>query len=93
MAEVIRIPFKSGFGTVVDILILVLAVILILYTINSLYLTVPLPEGVDLIRERPGKKSFSWKTRFAYIHDCEAIFHEAYYNVRSRQEHGVFASY
>ncbi|OJJ46552.1 hypothetical protein ASPZODRAFT_66197 [Penicilliopsis zonata CBS 506.65] len=49
-----------------------------LYLLHIL-LDVPLPKGVDRIREPPGKTSFSWKTRLAYVTDCQQLFHEAYH--------------
>ncbi|RDW57887.1 cytochrome P450 [Aspergillus mulundensis] len=51
----------------------------ILYFINSLFLSAPLPQGVPFIREAPGKRSFSLKTRLAYLTDCESLFKEAYH--------------
>lgn len=77
------------FGTM-DALLLCLAVLVILYIINSLYFTIPLPQGVALIREPPGKRSFSFRTRLEYINDCEAIFREAYHKVRLfKQRYGI----
>ncbi|KAL2847551.1 cytochrome P450 [Aspergillus pseudoustus] len=52
----------------------------LLYIINALFLRVTNPQGVPLIREPTGKKSFSLKTRLAYMFDCEALFREAYQN-------------
>ncbi|TPX07256.1 uncharacterized protein E0L32_010850 [Thyridium curvatum] len=44
------------------------------------FFTVPYPAGVDLIREPPGKRWFSLRTRKAYYNDCEALFREAYHD-------------
>jgi hypothetical protein len=52
-----------------------------LYIINALFLSAAIPKGVPLIREPPGKRSFSWKTRLAYYTDCESLYREAYQNV------------
>jgi hypothetical protein len=52
----------------------------LLYTINALFFRVANPQNVPLIREPPGKKSFSLKTRIAYMFDCESLFREAYQN-------------
>ncbi|KAL4910489.1 hypothetical protein BDW74DRAFT_20 [Aspergillus multicolor] len=51
----------------------------LLYFINNLFLSAPLPQGVPFIRETPGKQSFSLKTRLAYLTDCESLFKEAYH--------------
>lgn len=69
--------FSNPFG----ICLICFAIFAVLYVINSFYLTIPLPQGVALIREAPGKSRFSLKTRLAYVTDCEAIFSEAYQNV------------
>ncbi|KAL3466934.1 cytochrome P450 [Aspergillus heterothallicus] len=60
----------------------------ILYLVNALFLTPPLPKGIALIREPPGKTSFSLKTRWAYLTNCEAIFREAYQNY-AKKGHAV----
>ncbi|KAL2787875.1 cytochrome P450 [Aspergillus keveii] len=52
----------------------------LLYTVNALFFRVANPQNVPLIREPPGKKSFSLKTRIAYMFDCESLFREAYQN-------------
>ncbi|KAL5334133.1 cytochrome P450 [Aspergillus crustosus] len=52
----------------------------VLYLIQVIFLRIPKPKGVALIRERPGKTSFSWRTRLAYLTDCEALFRDAYHN-------------
>lgn len=73
---------RPGFGNLLDICLLCFAVCTVLYIINALFFAIPLPQGVALIREPPGKTSFSFKTRLAYVTDCEAIYREAYHNVR-----------
>lgn len=55
----------------------------VLYAANS-YLTVRYPKGVTLIREPPGAKRFSWRTRLAYYTDCRTLYREAYNEVRRR---------
>lgn len=50
----------------------------ILYTVNALFLQVPIPKNVPLVREPPGKTRFSLKTRLAYLTDCESLFREAH---------------
>lgn len=39
------------------------------------------PPGVALIREKPGARNFSLKTRLAYYTDCKNLYQEAYDNV------------
>jgi cellobiose-specific phosphotransferase system component IIC len=92
MTATVPAPMQSGFGILIDIFLLVLSLGIIRYIINSLYFNIPLPKDVALIREPPEKTSFSFKTRLAYINDCEAIFHEAYYKVRSPKHYG-YTSY
>ncbi|KAL2819035.1 cytochrome P450 [Aspergillus cavernicola] len=50
----------------------------LLYLFNLIFLQIAHPKDVPFIREAPGKTSFSWKTRLAYLTDCESIFREAY---------------
>lgn len=50
----------------------------LLYVVNALFFRVANPQGVPLIREPTGNKSFSLKTRLAYLFDCESLFREAY---------------
>lgn len=49
---------------------------------HHFFITPPYPEGVDLIREKPGARRFSIRTRLAYYTDCEALYTEAWHNVR-----------
>ncbi|KAL4758230.1 cytochrome P450 [Aspergillus foveolatus] len=51
----------------------------LLYVINTVFFGAAYPKGVPFIRERPGKTSFSLKTRLAYLTDCESLFREAYH--------------
>ncbi|KAL2788166.1 hypothetical protein BJX66DRAFT_264709 [Aspergillus keveii] len=49
------------------------------------FLMVASPIGVPFIRKMPGKTSFGWRARLAYLTNCESIFREAYQNVRGHQ--------
>lgn len=64
------------------------AALAVLYVAHSLFFSVPYPQGVPLIREPPGKRSFSWKTRLAYFTDCKSVFREAYEIVRCAKPSG-----
>lgn len=55
----------------------------LLYIVNS-YITAPYPKGVALLREPPGAKRFSWRTRLAYYTDCTTLYREAYHQVSYR---------
>jgi hypothetical protein len=57
----------------------------LLYLVNALFLMVASPIGVPFIRKMPGKTSFGWRARLAYLTNCESIFREAYQNVRGHQ--------
>ena len=37
---------------------------------------------LPLVRERPGKRFFSLRTRWAYYTDCANLYRDAYHNVR-----------
>jgi hypothetical protein len=76
------VPMLPEFGSPLGIGLIGFAVFAVLYVANSLFFSVPYPKGVPLIREPPGKTSFSWKTRLAYFTDCQSVFREAYQNVR-----------
>jgi hypothetical protein len=54
----------------------------LLYVFHSSFFSVPRPKGMPLLRERPGKTTFSLKNRLSYFTDCEAIYREAYHGVR-----------
>jgi hypothetical protein len=72
----------SEIGTLIAVLVICFAAFLVLYFFNSSFFTVPPPEGVPLLRERLGKRSFSLKNRLSYFTDCESIYREAYHDVR-----------
>ncbi|KAL3478474.1 cytochrome P450 [Aspergillus californicus] len=57
----------------------------LLYVIHLLFFRIVIPPNVPFVREPPGKTSFSWRTRLAYLTDCESIFREAYHNVSYRE--------
>lgn len=52
-----------------------------LYCIERFLLSQPMPKGIPLIREPEGARSFSLRTRLAYLRDCQSLFREAYHNV------------
>ena len=62
-------------------LALALSLLCIVLYIVSVFISVPYPKGVALIREPPGARRFSWRTRLAYYTDCSALFREAYHEV------------
>lgn len=41
------------------------------------------PANLPLVGEPDGKRSFSWRTRWRYYTDCEALYKETYDNVGS----------
>ncbi|KUI70346.1 Ent-kaurene oxidase [Cytospora mali] len=51
---------------------------IVLYVVNS-YIATPYPKGIALVREPPGAKRFSWRTRLTYYLDCPSLFREAYH--------------
>ncbi|KAJ4266123.1 hypothetical protein NW762_004102 [Fusarium torreyae] len=70
-----RLPsVKSPLG----ILSIAVAIFIVLYVIE-LFINVPYPPDIPLIREPKGARRFSLRTRWAYLTDCEALFHEAYH--------------
>jgi hypothetical protein len=59
-----------------------LVVILVLACVSERYIfKVQSPPGVALVRERPGARHFSWRTRLAYYMDCKSLYREAFDNV------------
>ncbi|EOO00787.1 putative cytochrome p450 protein [Phaeoacremonium minimum UCRPA7] len=72
-------PFLPEFGSPLGIAAIAFVVIASLYIINSL-ISPPFPKDVPYIREPPGKRSFSLRTRWAYLTDCQPLFREAYEN-------------
>lgn len=71
-------------GSPVGLALILSGLCIILYIVG-LYISVPLPKGVALIREPSGARRFSWRTRLAYYTDCASIFREAYHEVRYRK--------
>ncbi|KAM0563067.1 hypothetical protein ACHAPJ_001912 [Fusarium lateritium] len=70
-----RLPsFKSPLG----ILSIAVAIFFVLYIVE-LFINVPYPPDIPLIRESKGTRRFSLRTRWAYLTDCEALFSEAYH--------------
>jgi len=53
----------------------------VLYAIDVLFLSSPYPKNVALIRERPGARRFSLKTRLAFYTDNVALHKEAWEKV------------
>ena len=80
-------PFLPEFDSPLGIALIAFAAIAVLYFVNAAFLADPFPKDVPLIREPPGKRSFSLRTRWAYMTDCEALFREAYENVRVSSWH------
>jgi len=64
-----------------SLVVLVFVAITAAVFFHHFFITPPYPEGVDLIREKPGAKRFSLRTRLAYYIDCEALYAEAWHNV------------
>ncbi|KAF4986798.1 hypothetical protein FGRMN_10678 [Fusarium graminum] len=58
---------------------LVVIVLLIGLIITESLISVPYPPEIPLIREPKGARRFSLRTRWAYLTDCHALFHEAYH--------------
>ena len=75
-------PFLPEFGSPLGIALIAFAAIAVLHVVNAAFLADPFPKDVQLIREPPGKRSFSLRTRWAYMTDCENLFREAYEDVR-----------
>lgn len=72
----------SEIGTPIGVVIIFFASLLVLYVFHPSFFNVQPPEGVPLLRERPGKRVFSLKNRLSYFTDCESIYSEAYRGVR-----------
>ena len=45
--------------------------------------SVHFPASLPRVREKPGARAFSWRTRLDYYVDCKSLFFEAYEKVRS----------
>ncbi|KAM0344516.1 hypothetical protein ACHAPU_007491 [Fusarium lateritium] len=58
---------------------LVAVVLLIALVVIESLISVPYPSEIPLIREPKGTRRFSLRTRWAYLTDCQALFHEAYH--------------
>lgn len=50
----------------------------LIYAVERFILSVPYPSNIRLIREAPGARRFSLRTRLAYYIDCKALFQEAW---------------
>ncbi|KAL4965734.1 cytochrome P450 [Aspergillus stella-maris] len=72
------IPEMFPFSGIIDVLVYIILPAAVLYLINSLFLTTPTPKGVPFVNEPPDKRSFSLKTRWTYLTNCESLFREAY---------------
>ena len=70
-------PVWTPAGVVALLLVLLAGVVIF----EWVFLTVPFPPGMPLVREPEGARRFSWKTRLAYYTDCERLYNEAYENV------------
>lgn len=78
MAPIPRLPeLTSPLG----IVLLGLSFCILLYAIDVLFLSLPYPKGVALVRERPGARRFSLKTRWAFYTDSVALQKEAWEKV------------
>ncbi|KAI9371732.1 cytochrome P450 [Aspergillus egyptiacus] len=86
-------PMIPEFGGLLKIGLYYLLPATLLYIVNSLFFRVAKPDGVPYIREPPGKKSFSWKTRLAYLTDCESLFREAYQNYSKKGKAVILPSF
>lgn len=53
----------------------------VLYAIDVIFLSPPYPKGVALVREGPGARRFSLKTRWAFYTDNVALQKEAWEKV------------
>ncbi|WZH41935.1 cytochrome P450 [Fusarium acuminatum] len=58
----------------------VLVVLVIALFITEKLISVPYPPDIPLIREPKGARRFSLRTRWAYLTDCKALFHDAYHD-------------
>ncbi|KAL4928078.1 cytochrome P450 [Aspergillus undulatus] len=83
MSPALELP---ALGSFLGITIYGLLLAAVLYIINAAFYSVPTPKGVPFIREPPGKTSFSWATRLAYLRDCESLFREAYHQYLKKGE-------
>ena len=71
-----------GLASPLGIALVTAGVVIGLLTLQHLIFGVPYPEGVALIREPPGARRFSLRTRLAYYTDCRRLYDEAWHNVR-----------
>lgn len=51
--------------------------------IYQAFFAIKYPANLPLAGEPDGKRTFSWRTRWSYYTDCEALYKETYENVRS----------
>jgi hypothetical protein len=49
-----------------------------LYGINRIFFRIHYPADLPRIYERPGKSSFSLRTRWKYLTNCQKLFSDAY---------------
>ncbi|CAI6090501.1 unnamed protein product [Clonostachys chloroleuca] len=52
----------------------------VVYLVERFIVSVPYPDNIPLIREAPGARRFSLRTRWAYYTDCKALFKDAWDN-------------
>ena len=71
-------PELPAMGGIIGVFVYIILPAAILYLVNSLFLTTAVPEGVPFVNEPLGKRSFSLKTRWIYLTNCESLFREAY---------------
>ncbi|KAM0335535.1 hypothetical protein ACHAQA_000583 [Verticillium albo-atrum] len=53
-------------------------ILVVVTTLLSIIFGLQYPSNLPRLREKPGARSFSFKTRLAYYTDCEALYREAH---------------
>lgn len=78
----LSLPFPEGNETWAAVIVTALVICAVL-TIYQAFFAIKYPANLPLAGEPDGKRTFSWRTRWRYYTDCEALYEEAYEKARS----------
>ncbi|PKY07894.1 cytochrome P450 [Aspergillus campestris IBT 28561] len=75
----IELPFAEGYESWASVMLLALAGCVLLMTYQAFF-AIKYPADLPLAGEPGGKRTFSWRMRWRYYTDCEALYKETYEN-------------
>ncbi|KAJ9262865.1 hypothetical protein DTO021C3_2979 [Paecilomyces variotii] len=73
----LSLAFPEGNETWAAVIVTALVICAVL-TIYQAFFAIKYPANLPLAGEPDGKRTFSWRTRWRYYTDCEALYEEAY---------------